>query len=236
MPHWISQDLGRNDEIRSIRTRSYTDHAKYRKVVMIACKRHIGKIALLAALLISSVAVAETAELYGTIMASEAAAGARGVWRYELRVTWQNNSVFSLSHLNLKLDDGTNCDREDITAYLRWDNPVGTATSFDVNGTISFNAELEMSGDPSLMITEPIIKFEPNEFSEVRPGPNGVAVFTFWSDLPPWPIDEPNDLMSEKFGLLHAFGRVEGVFPALPCDPIATEQWSWGMVKAGFNR
>ncbi len=202
---------------------------------MIACKRHIGKIALIAAMLITTAAVAENAQLYGTIMASEAEPGARGIWRYEMRVTWNNYSEFSLSHLNLKLDEGGNCSRDDILEYVRWDNPSGTARCFGVNGLIYFDAELNMSGDPDLQIYVPIIKYVPTDDSQVRPGRSGVAVFTFWSDLAPWPIDEPNDLLSEKFGQDQAFGRVNGVFPALPCNPIAAEQWSWGMVKAGFD-
>jgi len=202
---------------------------------MIACKRHTGKIVLIAVMLVATVAVAENAQVYGTIMASEADPGALGNWRYDLRVTWNNHSEFSLNHLNLRLDDGGNCSRDDILDYVRWDNPIGTALSFDVNGLIYFDAELIMDGDPDLQIYVPVIKFVPNNDSQVRPGSRGVAVFTFWSGMQPWSIDEPNDLISEKYGQDYVFGRVDGVFPALPCDPIATEQWSWGMVKSGFD-
>ncbi|MBU0742649.1 hypothetical protein KKG45_03090 [bacterium] len=200
-----------------------------------ACKRHATKSVFIAILLVATSAAADDALLYGTIMAAAARPDAPGDWRYEMRVTWENNSPFALSHFNLKLDDGTNCNDEDIRSYLIWNSPAGVARCFGVNAAIYFDAVLEMGGDPSLGIDVPLIKYEPNDMSEIRPGPNGVGVFVFWSNLPPWPIDRPNVLLSEKFGQLHSFGQMDGVFPALPCDPIATDQSSWGAVKAGYG-
>lgn len=203
---------------------------------MFACKRHIA-LFILSILVFGSVsALADDAELSGSIVAYEAAPGARGVWHYDMRITWRNHVPAGLTNLNLKLDDGGNCSDEDILAYVMWDTPAGVAHFFDVNAAVYFDAELLMQGDPTLQIQEPIIRFAPNADSEVRPGPNGTAVFTFWSNLPPWPIDQPNDLLSEIFGLDYTFGRIEGVFPALPCDPIATEAASWGAVKARYGR
>jgi hypothetical protein len=174
--------------------------------------------------------------LYGTIVAAQAGPGEPGTWRYEMRVTWVNNSSYALSHFNLNLDDGANCSYQDIVSYLIWESPAGQAQCFGINSTVYFDAVLMMDGDPSLGIYVPIIKYEPNGMSETRTGTRGVGVFTFWSNLSPWPIDEPNDLLSEKFGLLHSFGGLDGVFPALPCNPIAARQQSWGMVKAGYGR
>ena len=201
-----------------------------------ACKRHASKFVFIVILLVAASAVAEEAQLYGTIMAAPAGPDAPGVWRYEMRVTWENNSPYALSHFNLKLDDGTNCTEEDISSHLFWDSPAGEAQCFGVNATIYFDAELEMNGDPSLGIDVPLIKYEPNEMSDTRPGPDGVGVFVFWSDLPPWPIDRPNLLLSEKFGQQHSFGQMDGVFPALPCGPIAEDQCSWGTIKMGYGR
>jgi len=201
-----------------------------------ACKRHASKFVFIVALLVAACAAADDALLHGTIMASPAEPGARGDWRYEMRVTWDNNSPFALSHFNLKLDDGTNCTEGDIRSYLMWGSPAGEAHGFEVNGSIYFDAVLEMNGDPSLDISVPLIKYEPNDMGDVRPGPSGTGVFVFWSDLPPWPIDRPNLLLSEKFGQEHSFGVMDGVFPALPCNPIATTRESWGTVKVGYGR
>ncbi len=201
-----------------------------------ACKRHAAKFVIIVIMLAAVSAAANEALLSGTIMATAADPGAPGAWRYEMRVTWENNSPYALSHFNLKLDESNNCTYEDIRSYLIWDSPAGEAHCFGVNAAVYFDAELEMGGDPSLDIYVPLIKYEPNDMSEVRPGPNGVGVFVFWSNLRPWPIDSPNQLLSEKHGQEHSFGQIDGVFPALPCNPIAREQSSWGAVKAGYGR
>ncbi len=203
---------------------------------MFACKRHLILMSLLMLALGAVAAQAEDARIFGTIMAHEAEPGARGNWRYDLRVTWRNADPAGPSYLNLRLDDGGNCTESDILSYLHWDSPAGTAHFYDVNGAVYFDAELLMEGDPSLQIHVPVLRYTPRADSQVRPAPDGTAVFTFWSDLPPWPIDQPNDLLSEVFGGDHAFGDILGVFPGLPCDPITAEESDWGEVKARYGR
>jgi len=200
------------------------------------CKRHTSKFIIFVALLVATSAAATEPMLHGTIMASQADPGSRGAWRYEMRVSWRNEAPATMRYVNLKIDDGTHCSADDINAYILWDAPAGRAHCHDVNATLYFDAELEMGGDPTLSIFVPLVRFLPNAASETRPSRRGVAEFVFWSDLPPSPIDVPNQLLSEKFAVTHGFGQIDGVFPSLPCNPIPAERASWGTVKAGYGR
>lgn len=202
---------------------------------MIGCKRHASKSAILVVLLVAATASADEAVLCGTIMANPAGPGEPGAWRYEMRVTWDNEPASALTHFNIKLDEGDNCTYEDIRNYLVWDVPAGEANSASSSAKLYFDADLVMDGDPGLDIDVPLLRYTPNALSETRPGPQGVGVFVFWSDLSPWPVDEPNLLLSERFGRHYGFGELEGVFPALPCDPIPSQEMSWGTVKAGYE-
>ncbi len=203
---------------------------------MVARKRHASKFVILVVLLVAVTAMADEAVLCGTIMAHADGPDAPGAWRYEMRVSWDNEPASALTHFNVKLDDGENCTYEDIRSYLIWDSPAGEGRSAGSSAMLYFDAVLEMDGDPGLLIDVPLLRYAPNDMSQSRPGPQGVGVFVFWSDLPPWPVDAPNLLLSERFGRHYVFGELEGVFPALPCDPITSQELSWGTVKAGYAR
>ena len=210
--------------------------AFYGKVDMFACKRHIAIITLVLVTISAFAALADTAEITGSIVGSEAAPGARGNWRYDMRISWDNGEAGGLDYLNLCLDDSGNCTADNILAYLMWDSPAGEAHFYDVNGAVYFDAELIMTGDPRLDISQPVIRFTPTADSQVRPASEGTAWFTFWSNLAPWSIDQPNGLLSEAGDDLSAFGAIEGVFPALPCNPVSSEDMSWGAVKSSYGR
>ena len=152
---------------------------------MVARKRHASKFVILVVLLVAVTAMADEAVLCGTIMAHADGPDAPGAWRYELRVSWDNEPASALTHFNVKLDDGENCTYEDIRSYLIWDSPAGEGRSAGSSAMLYFDAVLEMDGDPGLLIDVPLLRYAPNDMSQSRPGPQGVASSTSGPTCPP---------------------------------------------------
>ncbi len=174
-------------------------------------------------------------ELAGNITAVYV--GQRGIadWCYTLAVNWDNEPSRGLSHLNLSLGAGTICSEADIAADVLWDVTAGVVINSTFTREIPCQAHYEANGDPSLDITEPLLKFEPSPGSIRGPGPVGWGRLVFYSNKPPAAITTPNTFLSQKFGTYSSFGQVTGVFPALPCDPVGAEESAWGEVKALYG-
>ena len=140
-----------------------------------------------------------------------------------------------MSHVNLSLGEGTDCTETEINSGVLWDDLAGVVTNASFTDEIPCMAWYEPNGDPSLNITEPLLKFEPHPGSVRGPGPTGWGRLVFYSDKPPAQIVTPNSFLSQKFGTYSSFGQVTGVFPALPCDPVASQDSAWGEVKALYG-
>ena len=159
-----------------------------------------------------------------------------GAWRYELTITWDTAVQFAVSHVNVIVDDGTNCECYDFTSAIEWPAPAGFSEGEPMGCTVEYYSVFECYGDPSLDIDNPLFKFEYDEDAGCEPGNTGVAVFTFYSDYPPYDTELPNLFIVDKHGQLSCYGGLTGVFPALPCGPVANEVMNWGLVKSGYGR
>jgi hypothetical protein len=171
----------------------------------------------------------------GEITAHEACFEALGEWRYELRIEWYNESGRDMSHFNLSLGQGTECDENDVTGEIFFLPLAGYLYRGGHTLPVACYAEYEMRGDPSLGITDPLLKFEPCMYMQRPVGESGSGKVLFWSDHPPADILMPNQFLSEKFGLDGITGEVTGVFPGLPCDPVGNETMDWGHLKATYR-
>ena len=154
-------------------------------------------------------------DLTGVITAEYVGRREIGEWRYTLAVSWQNDPARGLSHVNLSLGEGTECNEAEIDSGVLWGVLAGVVTNASFTSEIPCIARYEADGDPSLNITEPLLKFEPHPGAIRGPGPVGWGRFVFYSDKPPAPIATPNSFLSQKFGTYSSFGQVTGVFPAL---------------------
>ncbi len=65
---------------------------------------------------------------------------------------------------------------------------------------------------------------------------SGMPRTAFYSNYEPRATDLPNLLLVDKHGLLSCYGTLEGVFPALPCDPVGNSDESQGTVKTGYGK
>lgn len=159
-----------------------------------------------------------------------------GAWEYTLSVTWDTGSPCGLSHLDLLLaHQGEGCDCPGLDRSLNWLCPIGTSTGVPAGCTVAYEGLLNCNGDPSVDVTDLLLKFEPIESEECEPGPTGQAIFTLYSNYAPAPITEPNLFLVDKFGQLVCSGQLTGVFPGLPCDPTAAETDSWGHQKTTYR-
>jgi hypothetical protein len=155
-----------------------------------------------------------------------------GTWRYELTVSW-DNSMYGMSHLDLIIDDGLNCSTSDLGSGLTFPGVGGDGFGED-GCALQYDSYLSPDGDPSLGLFQPMIKFEPQEYSGCEAGEVGTAVLVFYSDYPPYPVADHNMALVEKYAGFMCVGNLTGVFPALPCSPVAAEVIDWGSLKAQY--
>lgn len=120
-----------------------------------------------------------------------------GAWRYELTVTW-DNSKYGMSHIDLIIDDGLNCSAADLASGLTFPAIGGTGMGED-DCPLQYDGFLSPNGDPSLDLTQPMIKFKPQEYEGCEGGATGTAVLVFYSDYPPYPVADHNLALVEKY-------------------------------------
>lgn len=157
-------------------------------------------------------------------------------WQYTLSMTWDTGTQIGLSHLDLLIaHQGDGCDCPSLDQALNWLSPIGTSTGVPDNCPVAFEGFLNCNGDPSLGITDLLLKLDPIESDVCQPGPTGQGTFTFSSNYPPAPISEPNLFLVDKFGQFVCYGLLTGVFPGVPCGPTATEARSWGSQKTSYR-
>lgn len=191
-------------------------------------------IAVLGLAVSTSDVVAGDCGISGTITAAPNDDASGPTWVYTLTVDWDTGSQYALSHISLLMDaEGGTCSCDDFYSVLSWDPVIGSSTDGSSCESQYFG-ELGCNGDPSIPGVGGItLKFEP--MGECEPGTSGRAVFTFYSNLNPAPIDEDILSLVDKFGQNSCFGYLSGYFPGLPCDPVDVEDSSWGRVKGLFR-
>lgn len=209
-------------------------------------------ISLLVLVLSAQAALAECS-IDGTITASSNPDPTGPRFVYTLVVVWDTDSQYSLSHFNLLMDSETGtCTCQDFVDALSWGDPIGSSDGIPAGCTVDYRGYLECRGDPSIPgVGGILLKFEPiyqnvaipgmdgiqlETAQEIcRPGPTGTGTFVFYSDLPPGTIDE--DILSgvDKHGKQYCFGHMSGDFPAMACDPVGSEDTSWGALKGMFR-
>lgn len=156
-----------------------------------------------------------------------------GNWRYELTISW-DNTKHGMSHLDLIIDDGLNCSASDLAAGLTFPT-VGGQGYGEEGCPLTYSSYLSPNGDSSLGLTQPMIKFEPDESTGCEASETGSAVLVFYSDYAPYPVADHNLALVEKYAGFMCVGNLSGEFPALPCAPVAEEAVSWSSVKARFS-
>jgi hypothetical protein len=170
------------------------------------------------------------------ILMAESVHDERGDWKYTLQVSWFTGAPQALSHLDLLLGlSGCECVCTDFR--IGEEETVGTSGGLSHLGrscTVSYTAEFECRGDPSIAGEEgPIIKFSPVEGS-CMPMNGGTGIFVFYSDWPPAPLEQATQSLLIKYGTKSMTGALAGVLPSCRCAT-STQSTSWGDVKKMFR-
>ncbi|HUU31314.1 MAG TPA: hypothetical protein VMY69_04355 [Phycisphaerae bacterium] len=145
-----------------------------------------------------------------------------GWYKYTYDVTWSLRR--GLSHWDLVLKPA--CTQEDH--LFVFDTDIGGAfdglstgknwsSSNPVVFTVSYEGNFEASGDPSIGLTEPLIKWEPNEGSD-DPGKSGVGTFWFYSNVIP-EYGTFDDIVVSKYGRYTNYGDLTGAYPSCEVIP-----------------
>ena len=186
-------------------------------------------------MLVTSAVAQSTCAINGVIEAEPNLAHPElGGWQYTLVATWDTGSNYALSHMNLLIGAEDRCICDDLENALAWAAPAGESDGED-DCTVPFMMIFECDGDPSLGINEPLFKFEYVEDTGCEPANVGTLTMVFYSNYAPGMIYEPNLFLVDKHAGLSCAGNVSGVFPGLPCDPVANEALDWGTVKAVYG-
>ncbi len=161
-----------------------------------------------------------------------------GAWCYTLTVTWDTGEMTALSHLDLIVDaPGGTCGCQDIADAINFDYPAGSSDGEPDACTVEYEAFLECNGDPSIPIEGILFKWEPLiDDPYCEPGPVGTGQFIFYSDYAPVAVDDSLPLVAEKNDGSHCEGTIDGVFPGLECNPVATEASTWSEVKSLYDQ
>ncbi len=170
----------------------------------------------------------------GTCTGAPSDVPALGSWRYELTMSW-DNTRHGMSHLDLIIDDGLNCSDADLQSGLTFPAAAGHGDGED-GCPLVYEADFSPHGDPSLGLTVPMFKFEPDESEGCEAGPTGSATFVFYSDYAPYPVAEHNLALVEKYAGYMCVGNLSGEFPALPCAPVGNTETNWSTIKAEYSR
>jgi hypothetical protein len=156
-----------------------------------------------------------------------------GAWRYEMSINWDTGRN-GVSHIDLIVDNGENCSEADLEAGLDFATVAGQAAG-EPSCTVDFWADIEPNGDPSIPgVIEPIIKYEYAD-GGCELGSNGTAVLVFYSDYPPYPIQEDNLFLVEKHANRNCRGELTGEFPGLPCAPVTNENETFSGLKVRYG-
>ncbi|MBU8869647.1 MAG: hypothetical protein KOO60_02115 [Gemmatimonadales bacterium] len=157
-------------------------------------------------------------------------------WKYTATITWDTDSQYALSHLDLILDYSTGtCMCDDLSDALFFEGLPGISEGDPMGCEVEYETTLECDGDPSIPGVEGILfKLEPVSL-ECEPGVTGTLTFTFYSDYSPAPIDEEILLLIDKHGQQACSGTLSGMFPALSCDPVSSQSVSWDAMKGLFR-
>ena len=161
--------------------------------------------------------------------------GAPADWMYTLTITWNTDSPYGVSHVDLVPGAGGRCTCEDMEEAFFWIDPVGSSDGVPEPCEVLYMMLLECDGDPSIDLDEPVLKFEYYEDTGCEPGPTGMMVVSFYSPFAPADIEVPNLALVDKHAQLTCWGELTGVFPGMPCDPVSGGHATWGALKSIFG-
>jgi hypothetical protein len=180
-------------------------------------------------LIVGSAGSAHSQCVTGTLTAEFITVGPfAGYYKYTLSFSW--NTQQGLSNLTLDCGFGE-CAGDACAADWLFDDPAGDSTNDPepgvCNGTTLYTGEFNCGGNPSIGVTDPIIKWDVVP-GECEPETAGSGTLCFYS--PAAPQSGEATMILVKNGQNVCEGTVMGDCPGV-C-PVPTDIQTWGAIKA----
>jgi len=168
-------------------------------------------------------AAAEASLIAATGAAEKVTAGDYAGWyKYTYDVNW--SLTRGLSHWDLILKPG--CTEPDHK--IVFDTGIGGAYDGHSTGdswtprkpvvfTVSYEGMFEPQGDPSINLTAPLVKWEPDE-TYGEPGKKGAGQFWFYANILP-EYGTFDNVLAAKYGRNKIFGDLTGAYPSCQTIP-----------------
>jgi len=188
--------------------------------------------ALVACVILVSVPASANPDCWATGSASMSTdPGYPGYWKYCYEISWAGLPN-GASHLDvfLMLED---CACLCSPGYFVFADTVGTGPG-EEGCTVNYHASFLCEGDPTMGNGLPTLKFEYYE-GGCEPDKDGWAYVCFYSVAAPIPEGSYEDAIGIKFGTITDTGCLDGVMPSCDTDASATDNTSWGGVKALYR-
>jgi hypothetical protein len=156
-----------------------------------------------------------------------------GYWKYCFMLNWIDlpNGVSHVDVLVMLESCACACS----PGYFAFADTVGSGPGTNsVPCTVYYYGLFECYGDPSIGVTDPLVKFEPFEY-HCEPDKDGYVTACFYSVATPTEAGLHGNALAMKFAGNWAFGDLDGVLPV--CDPAssATEATAWGQIKTLYR-
>ncbi|MGB3086434.1 MAG: hypothetical protein WBC53_01680 [Phycisphaerae bacterium] len=193
-----------------------------------------GALLTLAGVLLGALA-AEASIISGTGTAELLDEGPYAGWyQYTYDMTWDLSK--GLSHVDLILKPG--CRVEDH--LIRFDTEAGgpydglsTGEGWETDDpvvfTVPYQGFFNVGGDPSVSVSAPVVKWEPDE-TDNEPGKQGVGTFWFYSNIVP-EYGYFDGALVAKYGPHKGSGDFSGAYPS--CE-IIPEPFTAGFLGVGL--
>ncbi len=149
-----------------------------------------------------------------------------GLYKYTAEISWTTTQGLS----NITLDCGFGqCPEAACEQTYLFESPGGTGTGDGC--TVEFDGEFNCQGNPSIGVTDPILKWD--VVGDCEAENTGTATLCFFTNLGPHP-DAPLPIFIAKNGQNVCSGTIQGDCPAAPCI-VGTEKVNWGKLKGHYH-
>lgn len=169
--------------------------------------------------------------LNGTVAATYQYDGPyRGLYLYTVTLEFMLEK--GLSNVTVDLEFG-DCIEYACSQTFLFPNPAGESAGEIANCPVTYTGEFNCSGNPSIDLTVPVVKWDVNMALGCEPGRTGIATLRFYSNLGPDP-NRTVSLFLIKNGLNVCEGTLTGDIPVSPCS-VPVQELNWGTIKSIYQ-
>jgi hypothetical protein len=154
----------------------------------------------------------------------------RGLFLYTVTLEFMLEQ--GLSNVTLDLEFGS-CIEYACTQTFLFPDPAGESAGEIANCPVTYLGEFNCSGNPSIDLEVPVVKWDVNTASGCEPGRTGIATLRFYSNLGPDP-NRTVSLFLIKNGLEVCEGTLTGDIPISPCA-VPVQELNWGTIKSMYE-